>query len=88
MVLLPVTGYLGSAFTRYPVLFFGHALPRWSPDWPAAKELMSGLHEVLVWVFMALLVLHVGAALWHWLRGDAIASRMGLPVRQFPRRRH
>jgi cytochrome b561 len=64
------------------VLFFGTRLPRLLPAWTAGKELMSRLHEMFVWAFMVLLVLHIAAALWHWWRGDAIASRMGLPTRR------
>jgi cytochrome b561 len=41
---------------------------------------MSGLHYATVWLFMALIALHVTAALWHWWwRRDGIAARMGLP---------
>jgi cytochrome b561 len=79
MLVIPLSGYLGSSFTRYPVLYFGIALPAWNRDWPAAKQLMSSVHHAAVWLFMALVVLHVAAALWHWLRRDSVCSRMGLP---------
>ena len=48
-------------------------------DWPAAKHLMSSIHYAAVCVFMAVLALHVAAALWHWWRRDGVAERMGLP---------
>jgi cytochrome b561 len=79
MLVIPLSGYLGSSFTRYPVRYFGFVLPDWNRDWPAAKELMSDIHSAAVWLFVALLALHIAAALWHWLRGDAICTRMGLP---------
>jgi cytochrome b561 len=75
---LPVTGLLGSMFTKYPVLFFGLPLPAWNHDWPAAKHLMSQLHLSLVWALMVLIALHVAAALRHWWLGDGVTQRMGL----------
>jgi cytochrome b561 len=76
LVLMPLTGFLGSSFGRYPVLFFGHALPRWLPVWPAAKEAMSAVHWASAWLLMGLLGLHVGAALWHASRRDGVMRRM------------
>ena len=29
MVVMPVSGYLGSSFTKYPIVFFGTKLPHW-----------------------------------------------------------
>lgn len=78
MVVLPVSGLLGSGFTKYPVKFFGTALPRWSDPWPAAKSLCSAVHEAAVWLMLAALVLHIAAAAWHLLQGDGIGRRMGL----------
>jgi cytochrome b561 len=79
MLVMPVTGYLGSTFTRYPVKYFGFALPSWNHDWPAAKQLMADVHYATACVFMALVALHVGAALWHWLQRDGVPARMGMP---------
>ena len=79
LLLLPASGFLGSAFTRYPVIYFGWTLPQWNHDWPAGKEAMSLLHLSAVWLLMTLLALHVAAALWHWFNGHAAASRIGLP---------
>jgi cytochrome b561 len=78
MLAMPLSGYLGSTFTRYPVRYFGWVLPQWNQDWPAAKQLMSDLHYALAWTFMALLALHVAAALWHWLQRDGVMDRMGV----------
>jgi cytochrome b561 len=79
MLVLPLSGLAGSNFTTYPVLYFGMRLPGWNRDWPAAKELMSTVHVAAVWLLMALVTVHVGAALWHWLRRDTVCGRMGLP---------
>lgn len=80
MLVLPLSGYLGSSFTRYPVLLFGQALPQWGHDWPAGKQAMSLLHEATVWLLTLLLLVHVAAALWHWCRGHPAATRIGLPA--------
>jgi cytochrome b561 len=79
MLLIPMSGYLGSAFSGYPVKYFGTTLPAWAAAWPAGKAYMSGMHLTCIVLFMALLVLHVGAASWHWARRDGVAARMGLP---------
>jgi cytochrome b561 len=80
MLVVPLSGYLGSTFTRYPVRYFGVVLPDWNREWPAAKELMSAVHYAAVCLLMALIALHVAAALWHWLRRDTVCARMGLPA--------
>jgi cytochrome b561 len=79
MLFMPLSGYLGSTFTRYPVRYFGVVMPQWNHDWPAAKQLMSNLHSAVAWMFMALLALHVAAALWHWFQRDGVMDRMGVP---------
>lgn len=80
MLLMPVTGYLGSSFSGYPVRLFGWTLPGWGWKWPAAKELLSRVHEALAWLLITLIVLHVLAVIWHALRKDKILQRM-LPRR-------
>ena len=79
MLLIPLSGYLGSALSGYPVKYFGIVLPAWAPAWPAGKTFMSAVHLTCICTFMALVLLHVGAALWHWTRRDEVAARMGLP---------
>ena len=79
MLAMPVTGFLGSSFTRYPIKFFGIALPTPHVDWPAAKQVMSDLHYAAACLFMTLAALHIAAALWHWLQSDGVTARMGIP---------
>jgi cytochrome b561 len=67
MVTMPLTGYLGSSFTKYPILYFGMRLPQWGWDAPALKELCSQVHLTTVVIFIALIALHIAAALKHWL---------------------
>lgn len=79
MLVMPATGLAGSMFTRYPIRFFGVALPVWQRDWPVAKALMADVHNAVAWLFAALIAMHVAAALWHWWQRDPVAARMGMP---------
>jgi cytochrome b561 len=76
MLVMPLSGYLGSSFTRYPVKYFGSTLPHWGWEWPAGKTAMSAIHLGAAWTLAALLALHLAGALWHLLRRDGLFSRM------------
>lgn len=80
LLLMPLTGYLGSVFSGYPIRYFGVVLPQWGWASPALKELFSGVHYATVWVLMALIGLHVAAALKHLL-----VNRDGVFARMWPR---
>ena len=79
MLLMPLTGFLGSSFTRYPIRWFGWVLPTPHTDWPAAKQLMSDVHYAIAWTFAVLVAAHIAAAAWHWLQRDGVPARMGIP---------
>jgi cytochrome b561 len=76
MVAMPVSGFLGSSFTAYPIKFFGTPLPRLWEASTEMKDLFSTIHTGCSYVFMAAIALHVLAALWHVVRRDGIAKRM------------
>lgn len=77
LIVQPLWGYLGSSFTRYPVKYFGVTLPHWGWDSPALKDLFSGLHLATAWLLMAVLAIHVAAALKHLLLDrDGVFFRM------------
>jgi len=77
MIVMPLAGYLGSSFTKYPIKYWGMTLPHWGWDAPALKEICSTVHYAAAWGFMALVALHVLAALMHWLvKRDGIIHRM------------
>ncbi|HEY8050971.1 MAG TPA: cytochrome b [Ramlibacter sp.] len=79
MAVMPLTGFLGSSFTRYPIRYFGRIVPTPHADWPAAKEAMAAIHVTVACVFVALIAAHVLAAAWHWWQRDGVAARMGIP---------
>lgn len=77
MVVMPLSGLLGSGFSKYPVRFFGTPLPRWAEPWPEGKDFCGAVHGTTAWLFVALVALHIGAALWHGLRlRDGVLRRM------------
>ena len=77
MLAMPLSGYLGSSFTKYPIKYFGLTLPKWGWEAPALKELFSAIHYVTVWIFMALIAVHAAAALKHLLVDrDGVFERM------------
>ena len=79
MIVQPLSGYLGSSFTKYPIKYFGYTLPHWGWESPALKELMSQVHLVTACIFIVLIVLHVSAAFKHRL-----VDRDGVFERMFP----
>lgn len=77
MLLIPVSGFLGSSFSQYPVKFFGLILPRlWEPQ-PVFKDFLSEVHEYSALTLAAFVVLHVLAVIWHTVvKKDGLLNRM------------
>jgi len=83
LLLHPLSGYLGSVFSGYPVKFFGMTLPAWGHSEPALKNFFSASHFVTSWVLLAAVALHVAGALKHALVDrDGLLSRMGVGRRE------
>ena len=76
MIVMPLSGYLGSSFTKYPIKYFGYTLPHWGWDAPAYKEICSQVHYITVIVFMTLIAIHFLAAVKHMLARDGVIRRM------------
>ena len=88
MLATPVIGYLGSAFSGYPVRYFGGMLPAWSAKHEAAKDLMSVLHLAFAWVLATAVTVHVLAVVRHTVHGgSAMLGRMGWRRAVVPPRR-
>jgi cytochrome b561 len=79
---MPVTGWLMSSASNYPVSWFGLVqLPDFVEPDHGLKELMEETHELLASTLIALALLHVAAALKHqFLDRDGLLWRM-LPWR-------
>jgi cytochrome b561 len=81
LFVLSIGGYLGSAWSGYPVKFFGLVLPSWATAQPALKDLASSVHLVTSWVLLGAVALHVAGTMKH-----ALVDRNGLHLRMFPKR--
>jgi cytochrome b561 len=85
MIAMPLSGYLGSVFSGYPIRWFGVMLPAWGWDDPAIKALMSTVHLATSWILLVCLCLHVAGTVKHSLAGDRVMARMGFgPVSVHP----
>ena len=67
LIVQPLSGYLGSAFSGYPVRFFGIVLPAWAPKHDMLKDVFSVVHLVNSWVLVGALALHVAGTVKHAL---------------------
>ncbi|WP_427963414.1 cytochrome b [Altererythrobacter sp.] len=79
MVLMPVTGWITTSAGKYPLTWFGLVdIPKFSVTRDSATYAFNHeAHEVMGFVFLALVALHVGAALRHqFLLKDGILRRM------------
>jgi cytochrome b561 len=77
LFVMPLSGYLGSVFSGYPVKWFGVTLPSWGAASPPLKDLMSAVHFATSWVLAGAVLLHAAGALRHGLRPDGALARMG-----------
>jgi cytochrome b561 len=82
IVVQPVTGFLGSLSSPYPVKYFGHMLPFGAWDIPAAKELFGVVHLANATLLSVLILAHLAAVLHHLLvRRDGVFQRMWFGAR-------
>jgi cytochrome b561 len=79
LIALPLAGYVGSAFSGYPVKYFGLVLPSWAPKSDAVKEWMSAAHLAIGWALAVAFSLHVAGAIKHAVVDrDGVLRRMSL----------
>jgi cytochrome b561 len=83
MLLMPLTGWaLVSGAQRRPLTWFGLTDVPYLPVAPATADSADAAHGLLGWLMLALVVLHIAAALrHHWIKRDQVLRRMapGLP---------
>ena len=73
----PLSGYLGSAFSGYPVKLYGIVLPAWAPHSEALKDAMSVVHLVNSVILVTAVALHFAGAMKHALIDrDRLLRRM------------
>ena len=77
MIVMPVSGIIGSIFSKYPINFFGTPLPRLADPNEAIKSLTSDLHQYFAVAFITLILIHILAALKHlFVDCDGVFERM------------
>lgn len=66
LVLMPVSGFLATNAHGFPLKWFG-LFTVWSPigKAPDIAWALSAIHEWSAWIILALVALHIGAALFH-----------------------
>ena len=77
MVVAPLSGFLGSVYSKFPIRFFDIRLPRLAQPWDTAKELFSVVHLVSTYALIAMVVLHLLAFAYHqFVLKDHLIMRM------------
>ena len=77
MVVMPLSGYIGSNFTKYGVKFFGIPLAPWGTDDKNIYAVFNGIHEFCADVLIVVIVVHVLAAIKHRvIDRDTVFQRM------------
>ena len=87
IIALPLTGWLRTSSGKYPLTWFGFVeLPKFRIVADSAQARVAAQsHEILGWLMILLVAVHVSAALHHHFRlRDAVLLRM-LPRRSRPR---
>ncbi|HWG30482.1 MAG TPA: cytochrome b [Steroidobacteraceae bacterium] len=79
MIGMPLSGYIASNFSKYGVKLFNVlTLPPWGVDDAQTYSIFNTTHVVLSYVFVALIVVHILAALKHAIARDGVFSRMSV----------
>jgi cytochrome b561 len=77
MLVMPLSGYVASNFSQYGVNFFNSVkLAPWGPEDATVYAVFNQTHMVTSWLFVALIALHVLAALRHLAARDGVFGRM------------
>ena len=77
MLLVPLAGYLASNFSKHGVKFFNTwVMSPWGMDDKVIYGVLNQIHKTGAALLLALIVLHVLAALHHLARRDGVFARM------------
>ena len=67
MLLMPLTGYVASNFSKWGVKYFNPILlPPWGVDDPRIYAFFNGAHVATSYIFLALILAHSASAFRHW----------------------
>lgn len=77
LLTLPVLGWALSQSMGKPVHLFGATLPELVAPDPDLADTLGAWHVDAAWLLLGLILLHIGAALWHhFVRRDGVLRRM------------
>ena len=77
MILMPISGLVGSLFSKYDLLFLGVKIPKFFEHDGFIKELMTNTHQWTAYIFLAIICIHILAAIKHLVIDcDGIFERM------------
>ncbi len=78
MVTMPLSGWVINSAANFPLKLYGLIrLPNIAPAGKALQTQAELVHFTFFWILVALLLLHIGAALWHhFVQRDEILTRM------------
>lgn len=79
LLAMPVIGWMATAAGGFPINFFHWVLPPLIGENEALSEALYTWHLVIGLAILALVLVHVAGALYHWLiRRDGVMQRMSL----------
>ena len=77
LIAMPILGWMATDTLNFPVQFFGWNLPQFIAKNKAIGEMLYDWHGIVGWTILALVLVHVGAGLMHWLNPrDGVFRRM------------
>lgn len=72
-----LSGYLSSSYSGWGTTWWWLVdLPVWSEENDDLNMFFSDIHLWTCWALLAVIALHIGAALYHAFRGDSVIDRM------------
>lgn len=85
LIAMPLSGWLYNSASNFPLKWFGlFSVPALSSADKGLKTIANQAHETISWLILAVLLVHVVAALkHHWVDRDDVLRRM-LPWRKKP----
>ena len=79
MILMPISGLVGSLFSKYDLLFVGIKIPKFFEHDAFIKELMTITHQWTAYFLLTIICIHILAAIKHLLIDcDGVFERMML----------
>jgi cytochrome b561 len=77
LLVMPIVGFLASNFTKYGVKYFGIPIGPFFAENQALRDGLQEVHEIVSYVLVAVVVVHVLAAFKHLLVDrDGVFQRM------------